>query len=285
MGVAVGKLLEGYRDQVEKVLEEAIPSFGATGKLQEAIGYALKNGGKRFRPAIVLMVARALGGKSEVSDAALAVEYFHTASLIADDLPCMDDDDERRGVPSLHKAFNEATALLASYALISAGFDRIRANSETIGDAKRGLLAIENASYNTGIFGAVGGQYDDLFPPKPTEETILAVMDKKTGTLFEISFVLGWLFGGGDIEALDDVKRLSTHFGRAFQITDDFLDLDDEDGMNLPRIVGHERAYALLSSEISQLKGKLKMLGLQLPEFLLLVEEMESRVPSSPFCV
>ena len=164
-------LLARYKEPIEQAISDSILSFGPKTPLRDAIEYALKNGGKRFRPAIVYLIRDALagfGGKnSDVKEGALAIEFFHTASLIADDLPCMDDDAERRNQPSLHHAFDEATAILATYALIAAGYDQIRLGAQKSGRFEIFPLAIEIASFNTGIWGATGGQYSDLFPPDP----------------------------------------------------------------------------------------------------------------------
>ncbi len=272
-------ILLRYQKPINEAITESFSSFGPKTDLREAVEYSLKNGGKRFRPAIVYMVANAQGKGWDVTDAALAVEFFHTASLIADDLPCMDDDDMRREHPSTHKVYGESTAILATYALIAAGYDRIRLNGQKLNSAHLIPLAIENATYNTGILGATGGQYADLFPGKLSEATVLDVIDKKTGTLFEISFVLGWLFGGGDPSLLDLVKKAAGHFGRAFQISDDFLDLEQDAGKaNFPGVVGCEKAARFLSEQLKATKEALKKLRLDSPELLTLVALIEKRV-------
>ena len=275
----ISKILDPYKGPIEKAIAESIESFGPKTVLRDAVEYALKNGGKRFRPAIVYLIANALGNHTNVADAALAIEFFHTASLIADDLPCMDDDNERREMPSLHKVYGEATAILATYALIAAGYDKIRIGAQKLGRSEICPIAIENASFNTGILGATGGQYDDLYPPHLTDSSVLDVIDKKTGTLFEVSFVFGWLFGGGDLQSLDTVKQAAISFGRAFQISDDFLDLEqDKDGMNYPAVVGVERASKVLLLELQNYYSSLKKLSLETPELLALAHLVEKRI-------
>jgi len=276
-----------FQKRVDRAIAEAIVSFGPQTKLRDAIEYALRNEGKRVRPSIVYMVAEALGKNLEVTHSALAIEFFHTASLIADDLPCMDNDDMRRNRPTLHNAFDEATALLASYALIAAGYDRIRQNGLLLeklgvaGGSKICLLALENATYNTGISGITGGQHFDLFTQKGVEETLQEIIHKKTGTLFEISFVFGWLFGGGALTELERVKKVARHFGIAFQISDDFLDFERdilEGRFNFPASVGVERAAQAFSYELAQLKELLKKLELDSADLLVLVEHLEKHV-------
>ena len=268
----IGEAIAPYHLLIEKKITESLSLFGPKSPLSDACAYALKNGGKRFRPALVLIIAKSLQANhpsQTLIDAALAIEYFHTASLIADDLPCMDDDDERRECPSLHKAFNETIALLATYALISAGYDKIR--TAALEQNELLSLALASATYNTGIFGATGGQLLDLYPPEEINSDLLAeVIQKKTGTLFELSFVFGWLFGGGDPQQLPLVKKSAAHFGTAFQIVDDFLDYEEDLGkerkINAAIILGKEKAYEVLERELEELERTLGVLNLHSQE-------------------
>lgn len=279
-GSIAGSLFFSYRDRVEKEVAKSISYLGEKTKLRDACEYALTNGGKRFRPLIVLMVSEALGKELNVIDAALSVEFFHTASLIADDLPCMDNDDERRDKPSLHKVYGETIALLASYALITAAFERIHCNAAAMQES--GLfsietsdrvcrLALECATHCAGILGATGGQFLDLYPPSLTLESVKQVIYKKTVTLFEVSFVFGWLFSGGDIGLLDKVKKTAYHFGMAFQIADDIGDvLQDEKNqrdISMARLLGKERAFVVFEEEMSLFEKHLKDLNLYTPSF------------------
>ena len=118
-----------YQKLIEEKLLESISRLGPKNHVRDACEYALLNGGKRFRPALVLMVAADIGYDVDVIPAALGIEYFHTASLIADDLPCMDNDDERRNKPTTHRVYGESTALLATYALIAAGYACVAENA------------------------------------------------------------------------------------------------------------------------------------------------------------
>jgi geranylgeranyl diphosphate synthase type II len=268
-------ILEPYKAQVELLIRKHLSHFGQESELKSACEYALLTGGKRFRPALVLMIAKALGFGVDVSQAALSVEFFHTASLIADDLPCMDNDDERRNKPTLHKVYGESVALLTTYALISAGYAALAQNASSVGSSRHPLahqsdrlcvLALENAAYNTGILGATGGQFLDLAPPDLSLATIREIIDKKTVTLFEISFVLGWIFGGGDLAQLPLVKKSAAHFGMAFQIADDLDDMAQDmahaQGLNLANACGKEAATALFYEELNQFKETLMLLNL-----------------------
>lgn len=269
-----------HRDKIEQEIARSILSFGEKTKLRDACEYALTTGGKRFRPLIVILIAEGLGNGLNVYESALAVEFFHTASLIADDLPCMDNDDERRDKPSLHKVYGESIALLASYALITAAFEKIHSNAVIMQDApppfchfsdRACTLALESATHCAGILGATGGQFLDLFPPNQNLDTVKQVIYKKTVTLFEVSFVLGWLFGGGEVNRLDKAKKAAYHFGMAFQTADDLADmLQDEKKqreISIARLIGKERALMLFEEEMRQLRKELQELNLMTPSF------------------
>lgn len=266
--------LYARKENIEKLIETSVLALGKKTELRDACEYALKNGGKRFRPALVFMIAEALDRHSDVSHAALAVEFFHTASLIADDLPCMDNDDERRNMPSLHKVYGETVALLASYSLIAAGYECLAKNVEAIKNNIKSdricVLALENVTHNAGLSGATGGQFLDIFPPDLSLETLKEAIHKKTVALFEIAFVLGWLYGGGDEAQLGLVKKAASHFGMAFQIADDIGDVEqdqkNERKVNIAGVCGKERAYAMFYEEIAGYLQILKMLKLDTPE-------------------
>lgn len=281
-------------------------SPGSCQQLERACLYALQ-GGKRFRAAIVLLVVSAIEkrtpkkGDGQIQklrepiqqDAvessalfagapvfpAIAVECFHAASLIADDLPCMDNDDKRREKPASHIAFGQAPALLSSYALIACGYELLADGADALARdgvmseaeaAKRCQVSVRTVSRCTGIQGACGGQQLDLFPPDFTEPTLLEILDKKTVTLFEISFALGWLYGGGDLEALGDIQQLSYHFGMAFQIADDLGDLEQdrerEGAVNLALAMGEASARKTLNEHVQAYCNLLKKLEIATPE-------------------
>ena len=267
-----------HRDKIEQEIAKSILSLGEKTKLRDACEYALMTGGKRFRPLIVILIAEALGNNLNVYESALSVEFFHTASLIADDLPCMDNDEERRDKPSLHKVYGESIALLASYALITAGFEKIHSNAMVMRDSafshfsdRACTLALESATHCSGIHGATGGQFLDIFPPNQSLETVKQVIYKKTVTLFEVAFVFGWLFGGGDTLKLEKVKKVAYHFGMAFQTADDLGDmLQDEKKqreMSIARLIGKERGLLLFDEEMRHFRKDLQELGLFTPSF------------------
>ncbi|MBA3957323.1 MAG: polyprenyl synthetase family protein [Parachlamydiaceae bacterium] len=265
------RILAPYQEKISAALDRKINTLGPKNTLRDACEYALSNGGKRFRPALVYLIADGLGNKHDVTEAALAVELFHTASLIADDLPCMDNDDERRNKPSLHKVYGETVALLSSYALIAAGYECLAKNSQSLNNPnadKICVLALENATHNTGLLGATGGQFLDVYPTDLSLTGQRDVINKKTVSLFEISFVLGWLFGGGDLAKLHLVKKAAAHFGMAFQIADDIddqtQDLINHRKINIANATNVNQATKMFHVETQQFLETLQQLNIQL---------------------
>ncbi|MEM1282939.1 MAG: polyprenyl synthetase family protein [Chlamydiota bacterium] len=274
----MSELLKSYQKKIDQVLAEEVSSFGPDSPAKKGCEYSLLNGGKRFRPIITLMVADALNLGADVMQAALATEYFHTASLVADDLPCMDDDDERRQKPSLHKIYGEALSLLVTYALIAEGYSNYTKNAASLKTANLAhsplsdricTLTIETATYNTGLNGATGGQLLDIMPPDLSLETVKQVIHKKTSSLFEIAFVSGWLFGGGQIRKLDLVKDAAAHYGLAFQIADDIgdqeQDLKNGRKINVANLFGIEAATKMIESEVAAYKETVSKLNIATP--------------------
>jgi geranylgeranyl diphosphate synthase type II len=266
--------LEAYKTRIDQELAAAVERLGDPSPLREACAYALLNGGKRLRPMQVFLIAEALGRDRDVSSAALCVEYFHTASLIADDLPCMDNDDMRRNRPALHKVFGESVALLVSYSLVAAGYGAISEASRRLRERlpeevsqidEITAICLETVARCAGLQGATHGQFLDLFPPDQSLETILMIILRKTATLFEISFVMGWLFGGGSPQRLDDVKQCAKHLGIGFQIADDIQDfLQDKksSSINIARVLGLDHARDRFNQEMTSLRQALQSLGL-----------------------
>lgn len=288
-------LIKPYQTKIIQGIQKNIESLGPKSQLRDACEYALMNGGKRLRPALVFMVAEALGASCDVMPAALSIEYFHTASLVADDLPCMDDDDERRNNPSVHKKYGETIAMLASYALIAAGYGCLAQNAQILNQAglsysansdRLCVLALENATHNTGLMGATGGQFLDIFPPDLTLSTMLEIIHKKTVSLFEISFVSGWLFGGGDPAALAIVKKAASHFGTAFQIADDLDDME-QDAINHCKVnfaccFGQAQAIKTIQQEISQYKHAIANLNLSNTDLIPLIDLIKIKPGIAP---
>jgi geranylgeranyl diphosphate synthase, type II len=266
-------MFEKYKARIEQALAREVEQMGDDSSLRKACEYALFSGGKRFRPILVLLIADALGNDLDAMPVALSVEFFHTSSLIADDLPCMDDDDVRRSRPSLHKVFEESIALLASYTLIASGYEGIYKNHALMkkhprfaGSADQAALyALEISTRCAGIRGATNGQFLDLFPPDNRLETVEKIIAQKTITLFQISLVFGWLFGGGDPTRLKEVEQCAHHLGMAFQIADDLQDVGQDASRpsnNIASILGLDQAASFFENEWEQWNKSLLNLGL-----------------------
>ncbi len=260
---------------MDDLISAEIERFGEKNPLRDACEYALMGSGKRFRPALVFMIAEALEQGTDVSQAALTVEYFHTASLIADDLPSMDDDHERREKAATHIVFGEDIAILATYSLIASGYQSLVNNANLIKQTHPQLvnpnhdlcsIAIETASQCTGIHGASGGQYLDLTADQISLPLLHEIFYKKTGTLFELSFVLGWIFGGGDSALLPLVKKAAQHFGMAFQLLDDLADFEQDNAksqaLNFAVLCGKDIATTMFYDEMNQFLTLIKNLNL-----------------------
>ncbi|MBF0613704.1 MAG: polyprenyl synthetase family protein [Magnetococcales bacterium] len=214
---------------VEKHLDLHVPSASRPPqRLNAAIRHSLLGGGgKRLRPILLLASAEAVGSSLEpVLPMACALECIHTYSLIHDDLPAMDNDDLRRGIPTCHKAFDEATAILAGDALLTLAFQL--AATPVPGQPDSTVLAmIAQLARDAGIFGMVGGQMLDI--QAENRETTLAELQNihihKTGALIRAACLIGARLGGGDEEQIRRINRYGEAFGLAFQITDDILDV------------------------------------------------------------
>lgn len=213
LGSFLRQVLDAYRDAPKRLLE--------------AIEYSLFSGGKRLRPGMVLESWRACGGPEESQQAALAaatgIELVHTFSLVHDDLPCMDDDDLRRGRPTSHKVFGEAVAILAGDAMLAMAFDVIVRHAP----APVAALLIQELARAAGPEGMIGGQVLDMAweagPISPQE--LQNIHRRKTGALFTAACRMGAITAGADERSLSAVTALGEHIGLAFQIIDDLLDV------------------------------------------------------------
>lgn len=217
--------LAGYITRVEKGLEQLLPGGSERPvRLHEAMRYAAQGGGKRLRPVMTLAAAEVFGAAGNTAlPAAIAVECIHTYSLVHDDLPCMDNDDLRRGRATTHKAFDEATALLAGDALLTHAFFLLAENYS--GELPRNL--IRELADAAGSRRLIGGQMEDLLAEKRTDATqdeLEFIHLNKTAAMIEAALVLGGLVGHANKDDLGSLRLGGRHLGLAFQIIDDILD-------------------------------------------------------------
>lgn len=235
MNMDLKAYLEERRGLVNRTLEAYIPAVrGPAFRVVQAMHYSLFAGGKRLRPILCLAAAEAVGGDpSEVLAVACALEMIHTYSLIHDDLPAMDDDDLRRGQPTCHKKFDEATAILAGDGLLTAAFDIMAESASRFEGRERDLLAvIQLIAAAAGYPGMVGGQMLDLQAEgrKVTARELETIHRMKTGALLTASVRSGAVMAGGTRAEITALTSYGEKFGLAFQVTDDLLDVEGEAG-------------------------------------------------------
>jgi len=226
---------------VDAALGDCLPGDdGMAGRLGEAMRYSVFAGGKRFRPMLVLLACDLFGGNRERAiPAACAIEMIHTYSLIHDDLPAMDDDDFRRGRPSSHKAFDEATAILAGDALLTLAFEA--AASPASGDAAAAI--VRELARGAGTQGMLGGQMADMVmeQTEPTAEAVDFIHRHKTAALVVAALRLGAVAADASQEDVDRIGRYGEAVGLAFQVADDVLDVQSSSA-ELGKTVGKDAA-------------------------------------------
>lgn len=260
----------------ENYLIEAVKKYAHTSEeLFEAMTYSLSTGGKRFRPLLLLAAVKL--GKGSMTDAfpvAAALEWIHTYSLIHDDLPAMDNDDYRRGKLTTHKAFNEATAILAGDALLTAAFNIIL-DQEDIPANKRVQLA-KSLGGASGANGMVAGQMADIQGESVslTFDDVVAIHKKKTGALIEFAVLAGSLIADMSVNASVSLHKYAEHLGLAYQIHNDLKDVvltedesgkqanrDQELGKNTyPSLLGLEGAIQKLDDEIAEAEKQIELI-------------------------
>ena len=230
---------EQYRAIVETYLAGYFqPRGDGADGLREAMAYSVLAGGKRVRPVLCLEFARLCGGAPEkVLPAACGIELLHTYSLIHDDLPCMDDDDERRGRPTSHKKFGETTAVLAGDCLQAEAFSAIC--SAPIGEAEK-FRCCAILSRAAGADGICGGQYLDLGEGPSSYEGLIATDMAKTAALIAAACAIGAAAAGAEEDVIKAAHRYGVALGMAFQCRDDLLD-----GDGFCALVGPEKCQAL----------------------------------------
>lgn len=269
--MSVSEFLQDNSQQVEAALEAALDQCVDTPPaLMEAMRYSLLGGGKRLRPTLALSACELVcGDENPAIPAACAVEMVHCYSLIHDDLPAMDDDDMRRGKPSSHKRFDEATAILAGDALLTLAF-QVLAQSGDI----RQILTLAKAA---GPEGMVGGQILDMQAEgmKHSLESLGTIHACKTGALIRASLELGALAAGAQPDQLAPFTAYGTHLGMLFQITDDILDVEgdaellgkhtgkdaESDKATYPLLLGMDKARRLAEDAADQAREALTPFG------------------------
>lgn len=221
--------MSSYVAQVNDMLEAIVTDPQAkSGSVSEAMLYSIQAGGKRIRPILMLEFCRICGGSVDYAlPIACSLEFIHTYSLIHDDLPCMDDDDYRRGQPSCHKRFGDATALLAGDALLTLSFEML---ARVVLDPQVSVACVAELAKASGVRGMIGGQEIDLASANQTmtEQELARLHQLKTGELIRAACRMGCLAAKASPKQLEVATKYAEKLGLAFQIVDDILDVEGD---------------------------------------------------------
>jgi geranylgeranyl pyrophosphate synthase len=267
----IAEYLAARRGEVDAALDRLLPADSVWPRtLHRAIRHSVFAGGKRLRPILCLAAAQVLGARTgDVLEPACGLEMIHTYSLIHDDLPALDDDDLRRGVPTCHVVFGEATAILAGDALLTHGLGVFAAypKGERFTAAK--IRVLQTVVEAIGTQGMIGGQMADIeaeSEASPTAELLTRIHENKTGRLMRASLLVGAILAGSDPTTLEAIDRYGCQIGLAFQIKDDLLDVESDAATlgkashkdaaagkaTFPGVWGVERSRVLLGENIAE---------------------------------
>lgn len=261
-------------DMIQAKLEEILPVSGRDPSfLNEEMNYAVFSGGKRFRPVMALSACKACGG--EMEDAlipAVALELIHCYSLVHDDLPALDNDDVRRGQPTVHKKYGEDIAILTGDGLLTYAFQLLA----TMRDAEKAVLLIREISMAVGTYGMIGGQVADL--RFQNEEIDLPMLDfinvHKTGKLLWVSALTGAISASADQEKTAMIHSYGELMGLAFQAVDDLLD-----GDGYLKVMKASEVKANVRDLIARAKKSIKGLGVSAEDLMSLADVLLDRIP------
>jgi geranylgeranyl diphosphate synthase type II len=252
---------------VDRELDRRLPAESDSPRtLHAAMRHLVFPGGKRLRPALAMAAAEAVGKPAEAAlPMAVAVELIHTYSLIHDDLPCMDDDAERRGRPSVHMKFGEAVAVLAGDALQALAFEAV-IGAGGLGEhptAQRALAAVRELAWAAGVENLVGGQVDDLSFDRDDRDpaAVESVHRRKSAALIAASVTGGACLTGTAGSLLEDLRAFGLEVGVAFQIADDVLDDGEDDPCSLVRAIGLEPARQRAAELLGRALERIESLG------------------------
>lgn len=269
--MSIEETIKNWTRQVEKRLSALLPSDQTyPPAIHQSMNYSIKAGGKRFRPLLIMAAAHALGAdKDNALDTGCAAEMIHTYTLIHDDLPCMDDDDLRRGKPSNHKVYGQATALLAGDGLLTHAFG-VMAAADGL-DAQTKMETIKIMAEKTGSTGVIGGQVVDIDctgDKKVDFDTVKYIHAHKTAAFLQACTKIGAVIAKADAKKVDEFDKLGYDLGMAFQIIDDILDITGDvekmgktigkdqntDKATYPAMIGLEESRKQAANHIEQAK-------------------------------
>jgi geranylgeranyl diphosphate synthase, type II len=275
---ALDRYLKDRRDTVNAALASVIGDLVPEGRLRSAMEYSLEAGGKRLRPILCLAATEAVGGTPEMSlYAGCAIEMIHTYSLIHDDLPGVDNARLRRGKPSCHAAFDEATAIFAGDALHTLAFQVLASAEHVPAAPETRLECIRIIAGATGNTGMIEGQMRDMLAPGKTQtpDDLRRLQELKTGALITAAVHVGALLGGADAARTGRLVTYAGRIGLAFQIADDLLDIEGDASLmgkatgedarqkkaTFPGLLGKEEARSLARSLVGESLAALAPFG------------------------
>ena len=278
------RVLAPLRARADAALEAVVPTWRQSpAPLGDAMEYAVQSGGKRLRPILVFAAYDASGGTAPSYPApmAAALEMVHAYSLAHDDLPSMDDDDERRGRPTLHIAYGEPMAILTGDALLTEAFSVIATAALSAEHAVAGVRSLAEAA---GPRGMVGGQALDILEPEPEHEELRRMHAAKTGALFRCACELGAIASGAEPAVRASLIAYGERLGEAFQISDDlvdFLDIetadDHEHHVNMASVLGPRGVVKRVESAATEARAAIRSLSGPTKALELLIEWVERR--------
>lgn len=217
---------------IEEVLAKYLPKEeGYAARVMEAMNYSVLAGGKRLRPILMEETYHMFGGKDQVIEPFMAAqEMIHTYSLVHDDLPCMDNDEYRRGRKTTHAVYGEGMAVLAGDALLNFAFETACKAFSMTEDVEKAAKALSILAKKAGIYGMIGGQTADIMAEdaevsQVTEELLMYIHENKTAALIQSSMMIGAVLAGADTKQINDIEKIGYNIGIAFQIQDDILDV------------------------------------------------------------
>jgi geranylgeranyl diphosphate synthase type II len=276
----LNEYLLSKKDDIEAALKAStVSTVPQTEKICDSMGYSLMAGGKRIRPVLCIAACEMFGGSQEVAmPTAVALEMIHTMSLIHDDLPCMDNDDLRRGKPTNHKVYGDDIAILAGDALLSTSFQVVAEETPDSVDPKRILDVVTRLGKSVGPIGLAGGQVMDVESEGKegvTLEDLTWIHTHKTATLLQVAVASGAILGGASKEEVEACEKFALNIGLAFQVADDILDVTqsteelgktaakdlDTDKTTYPKLLGLEESKVEARRLIDEAKDSLSSFG------------------------
>jgi geranylgeranyl diphosphate synthase type II len=280
---------------IERELAAVLPRAGIPPRLRAAMRYALFPGGKRLRPALAMLGHAACGGRDpQIALAAASLELVHTFSLIHDDLPCMDDDDYRRGRPTCHRVYGEALAVLAGDALLNLAYEIL---ADLRCAPERRVAVISTLATSMGGGGVLGGQVDDIAAEgvRVGEAALRRIHTRKTASLIAAALVMGGELAGAPRSRIGELDAYGRELGLLFQLVDDILNVEgspeelgrpaggDEKHQKAtyPSIVGLEGSHARMRRRATAARMRAKVFGPWSAPFEDLIGVVVSRVPNS----